>query len=282
MLDYTGSDCLERVLAYRKEAIWAGERLGKGIGEAYLFSVLTECPSLLSNGRCLREVLGEDISSWPLIKYIDAFGELSVQVHPSFAQGKSGKDEIWFIDHVYEGGEVRIGFFHDVTAEEVRCCCQNGTILSLMKKVSVAPGDVLLIPGGTVHSVRGVSFWEVQHSMDVTYRLFDYGRSRLLQLEEGLLELEYRALPLKRSKVNLVGRDFFAGLPFYVTLQNHDDVLFQSRMSDSIIVVADGKGFCDNGIFCKNDCFLVHEGERIRWQGKGKFFLIFSKTCENS
>lgn len=256
--------------------------MGKGFGEAYLFSALAEWPSRLNDGRCLRELPEKERSLLPLVKYIDAAGALSVQVHPSFAAGKKGKDEVWFIDDVYENGEVRIGFDCDMDASEVRRCCGDGSVLSRMRRVDVAPGDVLRIPGGTIHAARGISFWEVQHSLDITYRLFDYERGRLLHLEKGLGELELRALPLRRCPERALCRDFFDGFPFYVTLWKFNGVSDWKSPSSGVIVVKEGCGICAKGEFCKNDCFWVQEGERTQWRGNGKFFLIFSKTCGNS
>jgi mannose-6-phosphate isomerase len=48
------------------------------------------------------------------------------------------------------------------------------------------PGDTFFIPAGTVHAIgAGLTLCEIQQWSDVTYRLFDYGRSRELHLEEG-------------------------------------------------------------------------------------------------
>lgn len=272
-----GDGAVDKVMTLWKETAWAGEKRG-GRGEAYLFSVLPERPSLLEDGRLLRDVTGQEM---PLIKYIDAEGALSVQVHPAANGETPGKDEVWFIDEIYDGGEVRIGFRRDVTPLEVKRSCQDGTVLSLMEKISVAPGDVLLIPGGTIHAAKGISFWEVQRSLDVTYRLFDYGRGRELQLAAGLSALQCQRQPLRRSTRQELERSFFRDLPFFVLPRSLNGFSSRRMPLPFAVVVTEGQGRWDGGSFGKNDCFWVREGERNRWRGKGNFFLIFPKISGN-
>jgi mannose-6-phosphate isomerase len=51
----------------------------------------------------------------------------------------------------------------------------------------VKAGDVIYVPAGTVHAIgAGISLLEVQQNIDVTYRLYDYGRPRELHLDEGM------------------------------------------------------------------------------------------------
>ena len=53
--------------------------------------------------------------------------------------------------------------------------------------VEVKPGDFFYVPAGTVHAIgAGLSLLEIQQNIDLTYRLFDYGRPRELQLAEGI------------------------------------------------------------------------------------------------
>jgi mannose-6-phosphate isomerase len=51
----------------------------------------------------------------------------------------------------------------------------------------VRPGDFFHVPAGTVHAIgAGLSLLEIQQNVDLTYRLYDYGRPRPLQLDEGI------------------------------------------------------------------------------------------------
>src|SRR3546814_9388292 len=62
----------------------------------------------------------------------------------------------------------------------------------------VKAGDFFFIPAGTVHAIgAGLKLVEVQQNVDVTYRLYDYGRPRELHLEDGMVasKAEPYALP---------------------------------------------------------------------------------------
>jgi mannose-6-phosphate isomerase len=60
-------------------------------------------------------------------------------------------------------------------------------VLALLRQHTACVGETLLIPAGTVHAIgAGLVLLEVQDPIDVTYRLFDYGRSRPLQADEAL------------------------------------------------------------------------------------------------
>lgn len=67
----------------------------------------------------------------------------------------------------------------------------------------VEPGDFFYVPAGTVHALgAGLSLLEIQQNVDLTYRLFDYGRPRALQLDEGIAAA--RPGPLARSAIRSI------------------------------------------------------------------------------
>ena len=128
-----------------------------------------------------------------LVKHLFTSEKLSVQVHPTDRQaeelgsGKRGKDECWLVLHAEPGAMIAIGFERQLDAEQVREACLDGTVESCLSWYEVAPGDFFYIPANTVHAIgAGVHLVEVQQSSDVTYRLYDYGRARELQLDHGL------------------------------------------------------------------------------------------------
>ncbi len=136
-----------------------------------------------------------------LAKLIDARERLSVQVHPDDAyaltheagSGHLGKSEAWYVLEAQGDAHVLWGFRRDVERDEVRSAVADGSLPALMNRVSVAPGDVIYNPAGTVHAIgAGVMLFEIQQTSDLTYRLYDYqrrdasGRPRELHLERAL------------------------------------------------------------------------------------------------
>jgi mannose-6-phosphate isomerase len=144
-----------------------------------------------------------------LIKFLETFDKLSVQVHPpdSYArqhENSFGKTEMWHIMAAQPGARVAVGFRERMTREQVRHGIESGEIESQMNWIDVRPGDTVFIEAGNIHAIgAGVSLCEIQQNSDVTYRLYDYGRKRELHLEKGLevCSLEpydgRRALPVR-------------------------------------------------------------------------------------
>src|SRR5690606_24476837 len=64
----------------------------------------------------------------------------------------------------------------------------DGSLADLLRFVPLATGDAVFVPAGTVHAIGGgLALFELQQSSDVTYRLFDWGRTdRELHLDDGL------------------------------------------------------------------------------------------------
>ncbi len=147
-----------------------------------------------------------------MIKYIDAKENLSVQVHPTetYARkhsGDGGKDEMWYILDADEDACIYLGFRRDVTKEEVRAAIENGSILSLLNRVTVRRGEVYYIPAGTIHAIgAGCLLCEIQQTSDATYRLYDYnrlddnGRPRRLDVKDGLAVLNCRKTAIRHSR----------------------------------------------------------------------------------
>ena len=137
------------------------------------------------------EAVGKDDLGWKcsplqafplLIKFIDAKGNLSVQVHPDddYALEKEnqyGKNEMWYVIDSEPGSGLYVGFNRDVSREEVEERVKNNTIMDVLNFYPTKPGDVFFIPAGTVHAIgAGNLICEIQQSSNCTYRLYDYDR----------------------------------------------------------------------------------------------------------
>ena len=127
-----------------------------------------------------------------LVKYLFTSQDLSIQVHPDNAAARRaglphGKDEAWYILDADVGASIALGLKHPATIDQLRQASLDGSVVDLMDWRPVHKGDILYAPAGTVHAIgAGISVVEVQQNLDLTYRLYDYGRDRPLQLEESL------------------------------------------------------------------------------------------------
>lgn len=193
-----------RIIPKLVERIWGRKDLdgwvsaaqspaGRSIGEAWLTDIGCEVEAGGTLGAATA--CGQAARAAPplLAKLLFTSAPLSVQVHPTDAAAHasgtlaSGKDEAWHILEAASDARVWIGFRHPVTANAVRVASTDGTMLSLLRQHTARIGQTLLIPAGTVHAIgAGLVLLEVQDPIDVTYRLFDYGRPRSLQADEAL------------------------------------------------------------------------------------------------
>lgn len=147
-----------------------------------------------------------------LVKYLDAREELSVQVHPDdeaaalLGGGAEGKTEAWVVLDVAAGATLYAGLRADVDAAAYGRVAAGPEGLEALVRHSVAPGDCLLVPGGTVHAIgAGVTILEVQQSSDTTFRIWDWGRAGLdgkpreTHLPQALASIRFgRAAPRPR------------------------------------------------------------------------------------
>lgn len=127
-----------------------------------------------------------------LVKYIFTSEKLSVQVHPNDDEARErglsrGKNECWYILDAEPGATLGLGLKSSVSADELRGAAMDGSIETLIDWRPVAAGDFFYVPAGTVHALgAGITLLEVQQNVDVTYRLYDYGRPRKLHLDDGI------------------------------------------------------------------------------------------------
>jgi mannose-6-phosphate isomerase len=127
-----------------------------------------------------------------LVKYLFTAERLSIQVHPGDAAARAagherGKDEAWYVLSAEPGAVIGLGLTRKVSREALREAARDGGIERLLDWRPVEAGDVYYSPAGTIHAIGGgLSLIEIQQNLDLTYRLYDYGRPRALHLEEGV------------------------------------------------------------------------------------------------
>lgn len=127
-----------------------------------------------------------------LVKYLFTSEKLSIQVHPDDQAARRagyprGKQEAWIILDAEPGATIGLGLRKEVAPEELLQAALDGSIEQLVDWRPAAAGDVLFSPAGTVHALGpGLTLVEIQQNVDLTYRLYDYGRPRELHLDRGI------------------------------------------------------------------------------------------------
>jgi mannose-6-phosphate isomerase len=148
--------------------------------------------TVLPDGRSLKTAIEERPQAWLghrhverfgpdprlLVKLLDAGQRLPVHAHPhsSFATehlGRAhGKAEAWFI---VDGGQVHVGLKQDVTVDDLKSLVLSqdvDTMLSLLHRVDVHPGDIVYVPPGVLHAIgEGVFLLELQEPEDLSILL---------------------------------------------------------------------------------------------------------------
>jgi len=190
-----------------KDYLWGGSKLREEynissdldpLAEAWVLSCHPDGPSVVENGpdagltlpeyieKHGRGVLGKNCARFEdfpiLTKFIDAKGDLSIQVHPDNAyalehEGQYGKTEMWYVLEAEPDAFLYYGFKHPITKEEYKQRIENNTLTEALNAAPVKKGDVFFIPAGTLHAIcEGIVIAEIQQNSNVTYRVYDYGR----------------------------------------------------------------------------------------------------------
>lgn len=204
-----------------------------------------------------------------LVKYIFTSERLSIQVHPTDAEGRErglpgGKTECWYIIDAEPDARLGIGTHEKLTGEQLRAAALDGSIEQLMDWKVVKPGDFFFIPAGTIHAIgAGVSVIEVQQNVDVTYRLYDYGRPRELHLDDGVAvshaEPYHRLSPnlAVESEADLLDRNH---APFVLHLRSYgagDGVHIGCEGGQSWFIPLSGNGALDGQRWTSGECWLL-------------------------
>ncbi len=127
-----------------------------------------------------------------LVKYLFTSERLSIQVHPDdiaaqAAGHRRGKDEAWLVLAAEPDATIALGTREVTSREALAAGALDGAIVDMMDWRPVKAGDVIYSAAGAVHAIgAGITLIEVQQNVDLTYRLYDYGRPRELHLKEGI------------------------------------------------------------------------------------------------
>ena len=193
-----------------KSSIWAGRKInnirgldGDNIGIAREVCAYKGSENIVRNGvhagkkisevirLCKQELLG-DIDSDQLVRvaYMDAEQDLSIQVHPTAEKAALVQDleksEAWYVLDAKEGSCVTVGISID-DPRQIEDRILSGDLEEVLIRKPVRKGDFVLVPAGMIHACgAGLFVIEIGSYGGITYRLYDYGRGRSLDIEKGM------------------------------------------------------------------------------------------------
>jgi mannose-6-phosphate isomerase len=188
----------------RDLSLWYDFRPIEPIGEAWLTGPQCLIETGDQQGRTLSELaaaypdalLGphrNEVGDYPLlVKILFPHDKLSVQVHPDDTLAQQigqprGKTECWYVLEAQPGAAVALGLKPGSTLEGMRKAIADQILEAMLAQLPVSRGDMIFVDAGTVHAIGpGVVLLETQQTSDITYRLYDYGRSRELHIDRGL------------------------------------------------------------------------------------------------
>ena len=283
-----------------KDYLWGGNRLkynyGKTsdleiIAESWELSAHPDGQSVISSGRYKGFTFGEylnkigaDALGWKclgdrpfplMIKLIDAKEDLSVQVHPDddyalINEHEYGKSELWHIVDALPGACIYMGLKKDCTEDEIRSSLKDGSILNLLNRVEVHPGEDYYIPAGTIHAIgAGIIICEVQQSSNSTYRLYDYnrvdkyGNKRRLDIDKAMDVIDLRAYNGAQKckyfdvKTLKIGKS--------ATIDTNEESFYALVVLDGSGSISAGK---DSMELMKGDCvFIPRRSDKVKVKG---------------
>lgn len=314
-----------------KDYLWGGSRLNldfrknltvKPLAETWECSTHPDGISMAASGEHAGQNLTQILMEQPeymgkyanprgelpcLIKFIDARQNLSVQVHPDdeyarvHENGSLGKTEMWYVLEAAEDAQLVYGFCHDMEKEQVRNSILAGDIEKYLQKVRIQKDDVFFIPPGQVHSLgAGSLVAEIQENSNITYRLYDYGRTdkkgnrRELHIEKALevatlkssqdLRQPMRVLKFKRGYATelLCRCRYFQVERMMISMKQRGETAELSPVENSfqILLCTEGCGvlFWDKGEtlnFFHGDCvFVPANSADIRIHGQATLLKI--------
>ena len=307
-----------------QEYIWGGSKIHEllhkdtgtlpRVAESWEVSTHPAGKSIVENGAFRGKTLNEyfDQIGWGtagryaarnhqlpiLIKYIDAKENLSIQVHPNdkYArkhEGDNGKNEMWFVLAADEGAFIYLGFSRDVTKEEIKRRIADNTLEEVLNRVEVKPNEAFYIPAGTVHAIgAGCLTCEVQQASNVTYRIYDYGRTdengnpRELHVKKALDVLDYRrteiadlkrrdTMSMERYIDGMFGRNGKCTLLKYEAEGDLTILLPVSHLTFALVIDGSGKLYAGDSeeAFERGDTWMIH-GRATRVSGKCKVLFV--------
>lgn len=215
----------------------------------------------------------EDADPELLVKYLFTSERLSVQVHPDDTAARAagyprGKEEAWLVLAAEPDSTVALGTKEVTSREALAAAALDGSIVDMLDWKPVKAGDVIYSAAGTVHALgAGITVIEAQQNVDLTYRLYDYGRPRELHLEAGIAvsdPVPFVAPPIPGDAGG--GREILCeGRKFVLERWTFDDTRTVTLPKDvpGWLVPVTGGGTIDGARFDAGECWIAKDTNSI-------------------
>lgn len=253
---------------------WGGLRLGAELGKGE--GIIGESWEVWRENRVVGvEARFSDLVDFPLlVKLLDTRQMLSVQVHPGDVDARlragapHGKAEAWVVLDADPGARIAYGLNRTLTEAELRDHAASGQIEGDLAWIEPRPGDVIDVPPGTIHAIGpGLLLYEVQEPIDLTWRLYDWGRGRELHLDHACAVARRDPLPspFRAPKHIAPGVDRLIETRNFVV----DRVRLPARRYGwEALTVVEGEAVVDGERCTKGGTFVLQPGE-TQVQGAG-------------
>lgn len=305
-----------------KDYLWGGTKLKEKyekisnmfpLAESWELSAHPDGPSIIASGdlagTSFLDFAQQHPNEWKkgaketdlfpvLVKFIDAKGSLSIQVHPDDTYGfavehEPGKTEMWVVLEAEPDAFLYYGFAHEISKEEFAERIQNNTLTEVLHKQPVQPGEAYFIPAGTIHAIgAGIVLAEVQQSSNSTYRVYDFARRdaqgnlRPLHVDKAL-DVTLRApatgdAPLQEKTNNMPdGVARLVSCPYFTVDKLYLNGTYHGQVDDTFVafLVLDGNAtlHCDGESIsaATGDCvFVPTSAPAFTWEGTAEMLVI--------
>ncbi len=135
-----------------------------------------------------------------MVKRLNVKGRTSLHVNPDDTTAMDrydslGKTALWYVLEADKDSRLWLGFRRDVAPSEFYDkCLSGGDVESLLREVKPHPGQLFLIPPGTVHAAQNVKLLEIAESSELWFRLHEWEPSeREIHLEEAFDLIDFHA-----------------------------------------------------------------------------------------
>ena len=227
---------------------WGEKRSDEKIGEVVLLSSIKEFQTpVIAHGHQemtfseywnqIGRYIARDHGSYCqeefpfLIKFLSTQEPLSIQVHPStddlknkFHIDAKGKFESWYILGTGENSKIFFGLKNGYDIRELSDLSARENPLEVFNQFIPKEGDIFCLEPGLIHGTSGnLLFFEIQQPSDFTYRIYDFGRDRVLHLEEARKVIRETSVQkhnseeiLKTPEFSLEVREMRSGQSYFV------------------------------------------------------------------